>query len=141
MTIPEACNLVLEAGAMGKGGDIFIFDMGAPVKIYDLAKKMIQLSGLKDIEIKEIGLRPGEKLYEELLATKENTLPTYHPKILRAQVRKYPMPTIDEEYAQLWDIMPSFDEMKLVGKMKEIVPEFISQNSIFSSLDKAGNAK
>lgn len=141
MTIPEACNLVLEAGAMGKGGDIFIFDMGAPVKIYDLAKKMIQLSGLKNIEIKEIGLRPGEKLYEELLATKENTLPTYHPKILRAQVRKYPMPTIDEEYAQLWDIMPSFDEMKLVGKMKEIVPEFISQNSIFSSLDKAGNAK
>ena len=88
MTIPEACNLVLEAGAMGAGGDIFVFDMGSPVKIYDLAKKMIQLSGLKGIEIKEIGLRPGEKLYEELLATKENTLPTYHPKILRAQVRK-----------------------------------------------------
>ncbi len=139
MTIPEACNLVLEAGAMGDGGDIFVFDMGAPVKIYDLAKKMIQLSGLKNIEIKEIGLRPGEKLYEELLATKENTLPTYHPKIMRAEVRKYPLDEINREYAELWDLMPSFDEMRLVGKMKEIVPEFKSQNSIFSSLDKTEN--
>lgn len=139
MTIPEACNLVLEAGAMGDGGDIFVFDMGAPVKIYDLARKMIQLSGLKDIEIKEIGLRPGEKLYEELLATKENTLPTYHPKIMRAEVRKYPLDEINREYAELWDLMPSFDEMRLVGKMKEIVPEFKSQNSIFSSLDKTEN--
>ena len=136
MTIPEACNLVLEAGAMGAGGDIFVFDMGNPVKIYDLAKKMIQLSGMKNIEIKEIGLRPGEKLYEELLAKKENTLPTYHPKIMRAEVRKYPLEAIDREYAELWDIMPTFDEMRLVSKMKEIVPEFKSQNSIFSSLDK-----
>lgn len=136
MTIPEACNLVLEAGAMGAGGDIFVFDMGSPVKIYDLAKKMIQLSGLKGIEIKEIGLRPGEKLYEELLATKENTLPTYHPKILRAQVRKYPIDTIDQAYAELWKLMGTFDDMQLVAKMKEIVPEFKSQNSIFSSLDK-----
>ena len=136
MTIPEACNLVLEAGAMGAGGDIFVFDMGSPVKIYDLAKKMIQLSGLKGIEIKEIGLRPGEKLYEELLATKENTLPTYHPKILRAQVRKYPIDTIDQAYADLWKLMGTFDDMQLVAKMKEIVPEFKSQNSIFSSLDK-----
>ena len=136
MTIPEACNLVLEAGAMGAGGDIFVFDMGSPVKIYDLAKKMIQLSGMKGIEIKEIGLRPGEKLYEELLAKKENTLPTYHPKIMRAEVRKYPLDEINREYAELWDIMPTFDEMRLVGKMKEIVPEFKSQNSIFSSLDK-----
>ena len=136
MTIPEACNLVLEAGAMGAGGDIFVFDMGSPVKIYDLAKKMIQLSGLKGIEIKEIGLRPGEKLYEELLATKENTLPTYHPKILRAQVRKYPIDTIDHAYAEMWKLMGNFDDMQLVAKMKEIVPEFKSQNSIFSSLDK-----
>lgn len=135
MTIPEACNLVLEAGAMGGGGDIFVFDMGAPVKIYDLASKMIQLSGLKNIEIKEIGLRPGEKLYEELLATKENTLPTYHPKILRAQVRKYATADIDALYQQLRELMPTFDEMKLVAKMKEIVPEFISQNSIFAQLD------
>ena len=136
MTIPEACNLVLEAGAMGAGGDIFVFDMGSPVKIYDLAKKMIQLSCMKGIEIKEIGLRPGEKLYEELLAKKENTLPTYHPKIMRAEVRKYPLDEINREYAELWDIMPTFDEMRLVGKMKEIVPEFKIQNSIFSSLDK-----
>ncbi len=138
MTIPEACNLVLEAGAMGGGGDIFVFDMGAPVKIYDLASKMIQLSGLKNIQIKEIGLRPGEKLYEELLATKENTLPTYHPKILRAQVRRYASTDIDNLYEQLHQLMPTFDEMKLVAKMKEIVPEFISQNSIFAQLDKAG---
>ncbi len=139
MTIPEACNLVLEAGAMGDGGDIFVFDMGAPVKIYDLAKKMIQLSGLKNIEIKEIGLRPGEKLYEELLATKENTLPTYHPKILRAQVRKYPAADIDNSYVELRKLMTTFDDMKLVAKMKQIVPEFHSQNSIFSTLDKPLN--
>lgn len=139
MTIPEACNLVLEAGAMGDGGDIFVFDMGAPVKIYDLAKKMIQLSGLKNIEIKEIGLRPGEKLYEELLATKENTLPTYHPKILRAQVRKYPASDIDNSYGELRKLMTTFDDMKLVAKMKQIVPEFHSQNSIFSALDKPSN--
>ena len=136
MTIPEACNLVLEAGAMGEGGDIFVFDMGKPVKIYDLAKKMIQLSGLKNIEIKEIGLRPGEKLYEELLATKENNIPTYHPKIMRAQVRKYQLDDIDREYAELWDIMPTLDDMKLVGKMKEIVPEFKSNNSTYCQLDK-----
>ena len=97
---------------------------------------MIQLSGMKGIVIKEIGLGPGEKLYEELLAKKENTLPTYHPKIMRAEVRKYPLDEINREYAELWDIMPTFDEMRLVGKMKEIVPEFKSQNSIFSSLDK-----
>ena len=139
MTIPEARNLVLEAGAMGDGGDIFVFDMGAPVKIYDLAKKMIQLSGLKNIEIKEIGLRPGEKLYEELLATKENTLPTYHPKILRAQVRKYPSADIDNSYGELRKLMTTFDDMKLVAKMKQIVPEFHSQNSIFSALDKPSN--
>ncbi|MBO7489915.1 MAG: polysaccharide biosynthesis protein [Bacteroidales bacterium] len=136
MTIPEACNLVLEAGAMGEGGDIFVFDMGKPVKIYDLAKKMIQLSGLKGIEIKEIGLRPGEKLYEELLATKENNIPTYHPKILRAEVRKYPIDAIDREYGELQDIMYTLDDRQIVAKMKSIVPEFISNNSIYCELDK-----
>ena len=124
---------------MGGGGDIFVFDMGAPVKIYDLASKMIQLSGRKNIEIKEVGLRPGEKLYEELLATKENTLPTYHPKILRAQVRKYASTDIDTLYEQLRQIMPTFDDMQLVAKMKEIVPEFVSQNSVFAKLDKPEN--
>lgn len=136
MTIPEACNLVLEAGAMGQGGDIFVFDMGKPVKIYDLAKKMIQLSGLKGIEIKEIGLRPGEKLYEELLATKENNIPTYHPKILRAEVRKYPLEDIDREYGELQDIMFTLDDRQIVAKMKSIVPEFISNNSVYCDLDK-----
>lgn len=136
MTIPEACNLVLEAGAMGQGGDIFVFDMGKPVKIYDMAKKMIQLSGKQGIEIKEIGLRPGEKLYEELLATKENNIPTYHPKIMRAQVRKYPLEQIDREYGELQDILWTLDDRKIVAKMKDIVPEFISNNSIYCELDK-----
>jgi len=136
MTIPEACNLVLEAGAMGKGGDIFVFDMGKPVKIYDLARRMIQLSGLSGIQIKEIGLRPGEKLYEELLATKENNIETHHPKIMRAQVRRYEVEAIDKAYAELWDLMPTLDDMKLVGKMKSIVPEFKSNNSVFCTLDK-----
>ena len=135
MTIPEACNLVLEAGAMGEGGDIFVFDMGKPVKIYDMARKMIQLSGRQGIEIKEVGLRPGEKLYEELLATKENTIPTYHPKIMRAQVRKYPLEAIDREYNELWDILEGMDDMKIVAKMKNIVPEFLSNNSIYCKLD------
>ena len=135
MTIPEACNLVLEAGAMGEGGDIFVFDMGKPVKIYDMAKKMIQLSGMSNIEIKEIGLRPGEKLYEELLATKENTIPTYHPKIMRAEVRRYPLEAIDREYNDLWSVLEGMDDMKIVAKMKSIVPEFLSNNSIYCKLD------
>ena len=140
MTIPEACNLVLEAGAMGEGGDIFVFDMGKPVKIYDMARKMIQLSGMQNIEIKEIGLRPGEKLYEELLATKENNIPTYHPKIMRAQVRRYPLDAIDTAYNELWDILEGMDNMKIVGKMKAIVPEFLSNNSIYCQLDKPQHA-
>ncbi len=135
MTIPEACNLVLEAGAMGEGGDIFVFDMGKPVKIYDMARKMIQLSGRHGIEIKEVGLRPGEKLYEELLATKEDTIPTYHPKIMRAQVRKYPLEAIDREYNELWQVLEGMDDMKIVAKMKSIVPEFLSNNSIYCKLD------
>ena len=138
MTIPEACQLVLEAGTMGEGGEIFVFDMGDSVKIIDLAKKMIQLSGLelgKDIEIKITGLRPGEKLYEELLAAEENTVPTHHPQILRAKVR-------EEEEGQVKkinDLISLFDQQKndeIVGKMKEIVPEFISNNSVFERLDR-----
>mgnify|MGYP002622883996 CR=1 FL=1 len=136
MTIPEACNLVLEAGAMGEGGDIFVFDMGKPVKIYDMARKMIQLSGRNNIEIKEIGLRPGEKLYEELLATKENTMPTYHPKIMHAQVRRYNIDDVDREYDDLWQVLESLDDMRIVAKMKHIVPEFVSNNSVYCELDK-----
>ena len=136
MTIPEAYNLVLEAGAMGEGGDIFVFDMGKPVKIYDMARKMIQLSGRRNIEIKEIGLRPGEKLYEELLATKENTIPTYHPKIMHAQVRRYDNDEVDRQYNELWDILSSLDDMKIVAKMKQIVPEFVSNNSVYCDLDR-----
>ena len=135
MTIPEACNLVLEAGAMGEGGDIFVFDMGKPVKIYELARKMIQLSGRRGIEIKEVGLRPGEKLYEELLATKENTIPTYHPKIMHAQVRRYPVDEVNREYDELWNILETMDDMKIVAKMKSIVPEFRSNNSVYCQLD------
>ncbi len=135
MTIPEACNLVLEAGAMGQGGDIFVFDMGKPVKIYDMAKKMIQLSGMKNVEIKEIGLRPGEKLYEELLATKENTMPTYHPKIMHAEVRRYDANLVDAKYEELHGILETLDDMKIVAKMKEIVPEFVSNNSVYCELD------
>ena len=138
MTIPEACQLVLEAANMGKGGEIFVFDMGESVKIIDLAKKMIQLSGLelgKDIEIKVIGLRPGEKLYEELLAAEENTEPTHHPQILIARIREA------EEFAvlkigELVDLFDLQDNYALVSKMKEIVPEFLSNNSEFSKLDK-----
>ncbi len=138
MTIPEACQLVLEAGSMGQGGEIYVFDMGESVKIIDLARKMIKLSGLeegKDIEIKITGLRPGEKLYEELLAEEENTIPTHHPKILIAKVRKSDndVSTIIERLIQLYD---SQNNENIVKLMKEIVPEFISNNSEFSMLDK-----
>jgi len=139
MTIPEACNLVLEAGAMGQGGEIFVFDMGRPVKIYDMACKMIKLSGLeigKDIQIKEIGLRPGEKLYEELLNNEENTLPTYHPKILRAKVREYDKSVIQRNFDDLTHLIIEANVFELVAKMKEIVPEFVSNNSIYDVLDK-----
>ncbi len=138
MTIPEACQLVLEAGAMGEGGEIFVFDMGESVKIIDLAKKMIQLSGLeigKDIEIKVTGLRPGEKLFEELLAKEENTLPTHHAQILKAKVRSEDEAKLDQinELIQLFGKQNNEDMVKM---MKEIVPEFISNNSDFEKLDK-----
>ena len=138
MTIPEACQLVLEAGVMGDGGEIFVFDMGESVKIIDLAKKMVKLSGLElgtDIEIKITGLRPGEKLYEELLAKDENTLPTHHPQILKATVRS----ADDQHIVMINDLIKLFrtqDNMEIVAKMKAIVPEFISNNSDFEKLDK-----
>jgi len=138
MTIPEACQLVLEACTMGNGGEIFVFDMGESVKIIDLAKKMIKLSGLiegKDIEIKVTGLRPGEKLYEELLAKDENTIPTHHPKILIAKVRSSDE-NIKEKIEELISLYDSQNNQNIVKRMKEIVPEFISNNSEFSSLDK-----
>lgn len=139
MTIPEACNLVLEAGAMGKGGEIFVFDMGDSVKIYDLAKKMVKLSGLRlnqDIEIKEIGLRPGEKLFEELLALKENTKSTYHPKIMIAEVAEMPREKVLKLLQELDSCIENTTEnLELVRCLKKLVPEFISNNSIFASLD------
>lgn len=139
MTIPEACQLVLEAGASGKGGEIFIFDMGESVKIVDLAKKMIKLSGLqlgKDIQIAFTGLRPGEKLYEELLANKENTIPTPHPQIMVAKVREYNHDEANSKIDEFIELIKHQDNVGVVRQMKVIVPEFISQNSIYEELDK-----
>jgi len=138
MTIPEACQLVLEAGTMGHGGEIFIFDMGKSVKILDLAKKMIKLSRLtlgKDIQIKYTGLRPGEKLYEELLNNKENTLPTYHPQIMIAKVAESDFELISKQVMELESLLDSHDNIQIVKKMKEIVAEFKSQNSVYAKLD------
>ena len=135
MLIPEACKLVLEAGAMGKGGEIFVFDMGKPVKIVDLAKRMISLSGAKNIEIKFTGLREGEKLYEELLATQENTKPTHHPKIMIAEVRSYDYNIAKQNEDELFQLTFTHDDMKIVSKMKEIVPEFKSKYSKYEALD------
>ena len=140
MTIPEACRLVLEAAFMGKGNEIFVFDMGTPVKIANLACRMIELAGLvpgEDIEIKYTGLRPGEKLYEELLATKENTLPTENEKIYRAQVREYDYEDICTVMSPLIDLAIKVDKMGTVRMMKGIVPEFKSKNSVYEALDKA----
>ena len=135
MLIPEACRLVLEAGTMGKGGEIFVFDMGEPVRIVDLAQRMIELSGAKDVKIEFTGLRDGEKLFEELLATKEDTKPTVHPKIMVAQVREYPYELALANEVELLKLTEGFDDMAIVKKMKEIVPEFKSQNSKFECLD------
>jgi FlaA1/EpsC-like NDP-sugar epimerase len=139
MTIPEACQLVLEAGAMGNGGEIYIFDMGKSIRIADLAKKMIKLSGLtlgKDIQITFTGLRPGEKIFEELLADKETTLPTHHEKILIAKVREYGFAEIEEEINGLIRLFKAQDNDSIVRKMKEILPEFLSSNSMYEKLDK-----
>lgn len=136
MTIPEACQLVLEAGAMGKGGEIFIFDMGKPVKILDLAKRMICLSGSKNIKIEFTGLRNGEKLYEELLNHAEYTKPTHHEKIMIANVREYEYDEISRMIDSLIKVSYEYDDMRTVRKMKEIVPEFQSINSPFEAVDR-----
>ena len=136
MLIPEACKLVLEAGTMGKGGEIYVFDMGKPVKIVNLAKRMIQLSGVKNIDIVFTGLRDGEKLYEEVLASSENTLPTDHPKIMIAKVREYDYDTAVQNEERLLRESYKFDEMEIVRIMKEIVPEFKSNSSKYEVLDK-----
>ena len=139
MTIPEACQLVLEAGCMGKGGEIFVFDMGKSVKIVDLARKMIKLSGLtegKDIQIVYTGLRPGEKLFEELLADAENTLPTHHPQILIGKVKEYDVEEVKEKINELIKLFGSQNNTDIVSLMKKIVPEYVSSNSEFEKLDK-----
>ena len=135
MTIPEACQLVLEAGAMGKGGEIYIFDMGKPVKILDLAKRMIRLSGMKNIKVEFTGLRHGEKLYEELLSKAEHTKPTHHEKIMIANVREYEYEHVSKMVDMLIRTSYDYDEMRTVKKMKEIVPEFRSINSPFEAVD------
>ena len=135
MLIPEACKLVLEAGTRGRGGQIFVFDMGKPVKIADLAKRMIRLSGAKGVEIKYTGLRPGEKLYEELLAKEENTLPSFNDKIRIAKVREYDYNNVEKDIEDLAGIADKFDALAIVRKMKDIVPEFKSMNSEYQVLD------
>ncbi len=138
MTIPEACQLVLEAGSMGKGGEIFIFDMGESVKIIDVAKNMIKLSGLtlgKDIQIEITGLRPGEKLYEELLGDSENDVPTYHPKIKIANVQEYEATYVVDEFEKLSNTYKSEDHLQLVSQIKSMVKEYVSNNSIYETLD------
>jgi FlaA1/EpsC-like NDP-sugar epimerase len=139
MTIPEACQLVLEAGTMGNGGEVFVFDMGEPIKITDLAKKMITLSGLregKDILIEYSGLRPGEKLYEELLNNNENTLPTHHSKIMCAKVVTPSFGVMEVVLDELERLLYEGSNRELIGQIKSIVPEYISNNSIYEELDK-----
>lgn len=136
MLIPEACKLVLEAGTHGKGGEIFVFDMGEPVLIADLAKRMIQLSGAKNVEIKYTGLREGEKLYEEVLNEKENTKPSFHEKIRIAEVRSYEYEEAQQSITELYQISAAYDDMNTVRKMKEIVPEYISKHSRYEALDQ-----
>ena len=135
MLIPEACRLVLEAGVKGNGGEIFVFDMGESVKIADLAKRMIKLSGAKDIEIKYTGLRPGEKLYEEVLSSEETTLPSFHDKIRIAKVREYDYASVNRQIENLARQCDESTDMQVVKMMKEMVPEFLSKNSVYESLD------
>ena len=137
MLIPEACKLVLEAGTKGNGGEIFVFDMGQPVKIVDLAKRMIKLSGAKNVEIKFTGLRPGEKLYEEVLSDLEGTKPTFHEKIRVAEVRAADFEKVSKDIDELVEISKQYDNMATVKKMKEIVPEYKSKNSEYEVLDKS----
>ena len=136
MLIPEACKLVLEAGTKGNGGEIFVFDMGKPVRIADLAKRMIRLSGAHNVEIKYTGLRPGEKLYEEMLNDLEGTKPTFHEKIRIAEVRNYDYAEVEKDIAELIEISTHYDNMATVKKMKDIVPEYKSNNSVYEVLDQ-----
>lgn len=136
MLIPEACRLVLEAGVKGNGGEIFVFDMGDPVKISDLAKRMIKLSGAKDIEIKYTGLRPGEKLYEEVLSTEETTLPSFHDKIRIAKVRSYDYDKVDKLIIEMGEQCDKLSNLELVRMMKDMVPEYVSKNSVYEVLDR-----
>ena len=136
MLIPEACKLVLQAGTMGTGGEIYVFDMGQPVRIADLAQRMIKLSGAKDVEIVYSGLRDGEKLYEELLNDMEKTKPTHHPKIKIASVREYEYQEAKRNEEELYRLSFSYDAMQVVKKMKQIVPEFKSQYSRYEVLDQ-----
>ena len=141
MLIPEACKLVLEAGTHGKGGEIFVFDMGEPVRIADLARRMIDLSGVKGVEIKYTGLREGEKLFEEVLSENENTLPSFHKKIRIAMVRNYEYEDAEKDVEELRDIAARYDDMETVRKMKDIVPEYVSKHSRYEVLDKKDDAK
>lgn len=140
MLIPEACELVLEAGVKGNGGEIFVFDMGNPVKIADLAQRMINLSGAKNVEIKYTGLRAGEKLYEEVLNEKESTKPSFHEKIRIANVREYDYSEVERDIEELIEVSKQYDDMLTVKKMKEIVPEFKSNNSVYEALDASTDA-
>jgi len=138
MTIPEACSLVLEAAAMGNGGEIFVFDMGKPIKIFDLAVNMINLSGLQypdDIDIKITGLRPGEKIYEELLADGENTRPTYHEKIMIAKTKNIDIEAVKAKIIDLFNTNLKCQNLDIVAKIKDIIPEYVSNNSKFEVLD------
>ena len=134
MLIPEACKLVLEAGTHGKGGQIFVFDMGKPVRIADLAQRMIKLSGANNVEIKYVGLRPGEKLYEEVLANDENTEPSFNKKIRIAKVRQYEYDDVEKSIEDLIRISQTFDDAAVVKKMMEIVPEDHPNNTQWSTL-------
>ena len=138
MTIPEACQLVLEAGAMGNGGEIYVFDMGRPIKIVELARNMIRLSGLQpdvDIKISYTGLRPGEKLFEELLNSSENSLQTHHPRIMIAKVNRIEHEVISNQLTELKQLLKLEDEFKIVAHLKKIVPDYQSSNSKYESLD------
>ena len=136
MLIPEACQLVLEAGTKGSGGEIFVFDMGKPVRIADLAQRMIRLSGAANVEVKYTGLRAGEKLYEEVLNEKEEKTSSFHEKIRIAKVREYNFKEVSKDIDELIAISRRFDDMETVRKMKEIVPEYKSNNSVYDVLDK-----
>lgn len=136
MLIPEACKLVLEAGTHGQGGEVFVFDMGEPVRIADLARRMIRLSGAKNVDIRFTGLREGEKLYEEVLSQEEVTKPSFHKKIRIADVRRYSYEEVVEGIGELYRVASLYDDMGTVRQMKRLVPEYISRHSRYEALDE-----